>query len=101
MSQDQFLYLDTMGWKTGKRHGIEIWFVGYEEKYYVMSEGREHAHWVQNIMHDPKISFSAGGERFSGTARVVEKDPLVVEIKKLMKKKYGWDDGLIIELARS
>lgn len=52
-------------------------------------------------MHNPKVSVGAGGERFSRTARVVEKDPLVAEIKKLMKKKYGWDDGLIVELARS
>lgn len=100
MSEDQFLYLFTTGWKTGGRHRIEIWFVERGNKYYVMSEEREHAHWVQNIIHNSKISFSAGGGTFAGSGRVIEnKDPAVEEVKKLMKAKYGWDEGLIVELA--
>lgn len=99
MPEDQFLYLATTGWKTGRKHRIEIWFVEYKGSYYVMSEGRERAHWVQNIMRDPKVSFSAGGKGFAGTGRVVEKGPVAAEVKKLMKEKYGWDQGLIVELA--
>jgi len=97
---DQFLYLDTTGWKTGRRHRIEIWFVEHEGKYYIMSEGGERAHWVRNIVHIPKISFSAGGRSFAGAGRVVEdSDPVATGVKKLMKGKYGWDGGLIVELA--
>ncbi|MGI0049218.1 MAG: nitroreductase/quinone reductase family protein [Nitrososphaera sp.] len=99
MPDEQFLYLDTTGWKTGRKHGIEIWFVQYLEKYYVMSEGKEHAHWVQNIVHNPKVSFSVGSRSFSGTAKVIAKGPVAAEVKKLMKAKYGWDSGLIVELA--
>ena len=47
-----FLQLTTKGWKTGQPHKIEIWFVEYENKYYIMSETMERAHWVQNIIHD-------------------------------------------------
>jgi hypothetical protein len=50
----QFLYVTTKGWKTGKQHGIEIWFVQYNKRYYIMSELLERAHWVQNIIHDPR-----------------------------------------------
>jgi hypothetical protein len=100
LSEDQFLYLVTNGWKTACQHRIEIWFVERGNKYYVMSEERERAHWVQNIMHNSKISFSAGGETFAGSGRVIEnKDPAAEEVKKLMKAKYGWDEGLIVELA--
>ena len=100
MSEEQFLYLETTGWKTGRRHRIEIWFVEYDNRYYVMSEGRERAHWVRNIVHDPKISFKVGGEAFAGSGRVVESgDPAAAAVKKLMKAKYGWDGGLIVELA--
>jgi hypothetical protein len=28
----------TIGWKIGKQHKIEIWFVEYTRRYYVMSE---------------------------------------------------------------
>jgi len=96
---EQFLYLDTTGWKSGRRHRIEIWFVEHGGKYYVMSEGGERAHWVRNIMHNPGVSFSVGNKSFSRAAKVVEKGPAAVAVKKLMKEKYGWDDGLVVELA--
>jgi uncharacterized pyridoxamine 5'-phosphate oxidase family protein len=90
LSEDQFLYLATTGWKTGRRHRIEIWFVEYDNRLYMMSEGRERAHWVRNIIHNPKISFSAGDRSFAGAGRVVENsDPLAAGVKKLMKAKYG------------
>jgi deazaflavin-dependent oxidoreductase (nitroreductase family) len=96
---EQFLYLDTTGWKSSRRHRIEIWFVERDGKYYVMSEGCERAHWVQNITHNPKVSFRIESKSFSGAARVVEKGPAAAEAKKLMKEKYGWDAGLVVELA--
>lgn len=96
---EQFLYLETTGWKSGKKHRIEIWFVEDNGKYYVMSEGREQAHWVRNIMRDPKVSFSVAGRSFSGTAKIIEGGPAAGLAKKLMKQKYGWDGGLIVELA--
>jgi len=94
---EQFLYLDTTGWKTGRRHRIEIWFVEHAGKYYVMSEGGERAHWVRNVMHNPKVSFSVAGSSLSGFARVVKEGN--EQVKKLMKEKYGWDSGLIVELS--
>ena len=99
MPEEQFLYLTTTGWKTGRRHRIEIWFVERDSKYYVMSEGKERAHWVQNIVHNSKVSFSVSGRSFSGAAKIIEKGPVALEVKKLMKQKYGWDSGLIVELA--
>jgi deazaflavin-dependent oxidoreductase (nitroreductase family) len=100
-SQPQFLYLDTRGWKTGKKHQIEIWFVEHDDKYYVMSERVERSHWVQNIMHDPKVSFSVSDRKFEGTARIIkpEDEPRSAkEVARLMNAKYRWDGGLIVEL---
>lgn len=101
-SATQFLYLTTLGWKTGKRHQIEIWFVEQKGRYYVLSERKKNAHWVQNIAHAPAVSFSVSGKSSAGIARIVsagnEKE-LSEEISRLMKEKYGWGDGLIVELA--
>lgn len=86
---------------TGKEHQIEIWFVKYEDKYYVISERREKAHWVQNIIHDPKVSFMVGDKKINGNARIVNKDmehKLSLEVSKLMDEKYKWSQGMIIEL---
>ena len=99
MSQPQFLYLKTKGWKTGRQHEIEIWFVDYNDKYYIVSEHREQSHWVKNVLHNPNVSFAMAGREFGGTARAVKEPRLVAEVSKLMDAKYGWSDGLIIELA--
>jgi deazaflavin-dependent oxidoreductase (nitroreductase family) len=97
----QFLYLTTIGWKTGKQHRIEIWFVEYNKRYYLISERQRQAHWVQNIVHNPKVLFTVGHDTFEGTARIVDPDKesnSAAEVLKLMDAKYGWDDGLIVEL---
>ena len=67
-----------------------------------MSEGREKAHWVKNIIHEAKVSFTVDNKAFEGTARVIdqkEEPNLVEEVSRLMSRKYGWDQGLVIELA--
>jgi hypothetical protein len=40
-NEPQFLYLTTIGWKTGNPHEIEIWFVAHDGRYYVVSELHE------------------------------------------------------------
>jgi deazaflavin-dependent oxidoreductase (nitroreductase family) len=101
LSDTQFLYLTTTGWKSAKEHLIEIWFVKNNGKYYVMSERGRSAHWVKNISHDPKILFRINNLIFNGHAKIIEpleKAQLAAQVSELMKAKYGWDQGLIVEL---
>jgi hypothetical protein len=98
-TNSQFLQLTTKGWKTGQSHKIEIWFVEYENKYYIMSETMERAHWIQNIIHDQHVLFTLKNNTFEGTARIIDKykEPkLDAEITELMKIKPV--AGLIVEL---
>ena len=102
MSKSQFLYLTTNGWKSGKEHKIEIWFVEHNKRYYIISERFKDAHWVQNIKHNPKVSFSINENVFYGTARVVDQEKesgLAGEVSKLMNTKYKWSQGLVVELT--
>ncbi len=99
-----YLYLTTTGWKTGKAHRIEIWFVERQAKYYLAAETRDKAHWVQNIRHRSAVMFEVGGQTFHGAGRVIDpaQEPdLAVEIRALMDAKCDWSDGLIVELASS
>jgi deazaflavin-dependent oxidoreductase (nitroreductase family) len=101
LSKSAFLYLITDGWKSGKEHKIEIWFVEYNERYYIISERLEDAHWVRNIQHNPKVSFSINDNVFKGIARIVDKEKeswLAGEVMNLMNMKYKWNQGLLIEL---
>ena len=57
---------------------------------------------VQNILHDPTISFHVDNRAFHGYGRVIEdavETDLINRISQLMDKKYGWSDGLIVELC--
>jgi deazaflavin-dependent oxidoreductase (nitroreductase family) len=99
--QPQFLYLTTIGWKTGRQHKVEIWFVEYDGRYYIISERENNAHWVQNILHNSKVIFSVNNMTFEAAARIVnreEESELAAEVSKLMNTKYGWSKGVIVEL---
>lgn len=101
MSDAQFLYLDTLGWKSGKNHRIEIWYVEFNNKYYIISERGERAHWIQNIRHNPNVKFGISNKIIEGTARVVSpltEADLAAQISKLMDSKYKWSQGSIVEL---
>lgn len=69
-----------------------------------MSKRRYKAHWVQNILHNQKIKFSINNIISEGHAQIISKDntpELASEVQKLMKTKYDWNRGLIIELTIS
>jgi deazaflavin-dependent oxidoreductase (nitroreductase family) len=98
----EFLYLTTTGRKSGEPHEIEIWFVEYEGRYYLVSENRERSHWVQNIVHNSSVSFWVNGQTYQGSGRTVtpQTDPeLAAAVSAKMDEKYGWSEGLIVELS--
>jgi deazaflavin-dependent oxidoreductase (nitroreductase family) len=100
--EPQFIYVTTTGWKTGNPHTIEIWFVAYEGRYYMVSEHYEQSHWVQNIQHNPAVIFRVGAETFQGTGRIVDRSAepeLAAAVSALMDTKYEWSEGLIVELT--
>jgi len=100
---ETFLYLTTRGRVSGLPRTIEIWFVEHAGCYYVVAERREEAQWVKNIQHDPAVRFRIGTRDEAGadalaTARVVRETLLIAEVASRMDAKYGWSDGLIVEI---
>jgi hypothetical protein len=98
----QFLYLTTKGRKTTRQHTIKIWFIEYNTRYYIISERKKASDWVQNIISDPNVSFNVNNKAYKGYARLVDKNKeptLANAVSDLMFEKYGWKDGLIVELT--
>lgn len=100
----QYLYLTTTGWRSGQARKIEIWFTGYQDRYYVISFLFEKGQWVMNLRKNPEVSFRVGDQRFKGSTRVL--DPAIDAetsraVKSLSDQKYGWSDGFEVELNPS
>jgi deazaflavin-dependent oxidoreductase (nitroreductase family) len=100
----QYLYLTTTGRRTGRPRQIEIWFTRRESRLYLVVEHRERAQWVRNLRALPRVTVRLGRRTFPATARVVDgraEPALARAVKTRSEKKYGWGDGLVVELTPS
>jgi deazaflavin-dependent oxidoreductase (nitroreductase family) len=96
------LYLTTIGRKTGLRRQIEIWFVVYRDRFYLFAETGEAAGWVKNIRHNPEVMVSIEEWQIGATARVLDRKAnreLWDTVAAIADGKYGWGDGLPIEIT--
>ena len=99
-----FLYLTTIGRVSGQRREIEIWFTEREGRFYLIAEHGERANWVRNIQAQPQVNVRVGDRQFDATARIVHENrepELAAAVRALSDAKYGWSDGLIVELTPS
>jgi deazaflavin-dependent oxidoreductase (nitroreductase family) len=95
------LYLTTLGRVTGQPREIEIWFTEHGGRFYLVAE-RASANWVRNIQLQPEVKVRVGEAGFNAIARFVHNDGeprLAATVKALFDAKYGWSDGLIVELT--
>ena len=92
---EPFLYLTTVGRRTGRPHRIEIWFAARDGRLYLLAGGRERSDWVRNLQANPWVTVELGDETRVGTARVLEpgtpEDQLA---RELLVAKYGETEDL-------
>lgn len=104
-----YLYLTTIGRKSGNPHRIEIWFTEHNGRHYMLSGGGEESHWVKNIRANASVRFSVGNREDNSaeiseretTARVVvdsAEPDLATAVRAKMQAKYAWSGGLIVEV---
>ena len=100
--EPQYLHLTTTGRRSGLPREIEIWFTQRHGRYYLISEHSEQAHWVRNLSADPRVRWRVGKVTFSGRARALDAGAhagLVRDIQQRSRRKYGWGEGLVVELT--
>jgi deazaflavin-dependent oxidoreductase (nitroreductase family) len=97
----QFLYLTTTGRKTGLPREIEIWFVEANGRLYLLAEHGYKAHWVQNIIANPRVHVRVEDQQWGGLARVLDAhgdSEVYLNARQLSREKYGWGEGLPVEI---
>jgi len=101
IDREQYLYLTTRGRKSGKPRQIEIWFTQRSGRFYIVAEYAT-SQWLQNVRADADVEVRVGTYTFAGRARIVsevEDAALVRAVQDLSKSKYGWGDGVVVELS--
>jgi deazaflavin-dependent oxidoreductase (nitroreductase family) len=97
--ETEFLYLTTIGRRSGRQRQIEIWFTEHDGRYYAIAEHGWEAHWVRNILAEPRVTVRIADQEFAARARVIDAEPeLQQSVEELSEEKYGWGDGLVVEL---
>ena len=98
----KYLYLTTIGRRSGLARRIEIWFTRHAGRYYLVAEHGLKAHWVRNLLVEPAVRARVGRRSFRGRARVVDagsERALIAVIRERSETKYGWGAGLVVEIT--
>ncbi len=86
--------LETVGRTSGRPREIEIWFAADGDRIYLLSGGRDDAHWVRNLRVNPQARIRIASRWFSGTAREIEGHDEEPRARQLLAAKYqGWREG--------
>jgi deazaflavin-dependent oxidoreductase (nitroreductase family) len=99
-TEPAYLYLTTIGRRTGLPREIEIWFTRTNGCYYVIAEYPT-SHWIQNLTTNAQVRVRLGENRFAATARIINPDAqpdLHGTVQQLSRDKYGWGNGMVVEL---
>jgi deazaflavin-dependent oxidoreductase (nitroreductase family) len=101
---ENLLYLTTVGRNTGKFRTIEIWFVSYEGRLYLLAEHGLKAQWVRNIQANPEVRIQIAQHRFRARGRILDDARDRQEwqaVAALSRRKYGWGHGLPVAFDAS
>jgi deazaflavin-dependent oxidoreductase (nitroreductase family) len=102
VDEPPYLYLTTTGRRSGRPREIEIWFTRHAGRYYVIAEHSGRAQWVQNLLAEPRVRWRVVDATLAGHARVVRpatEPALHAAVQASSRDKYGWGDGLVVELT--
>jgi deazaflavin-dependent oxidoreductase (nitroreductase family) len=102
-TETQYLYLTTIGRVTGQPREIEIWFVELNDKLYILAEHFRDAQWIKNIERNTRVRVRLGAQQFEATARVLDNErdrETWLIAQQLSREKYGWGEGLPVEIVR-
>ena len=69
---------------------------------YLFAETGEAANWVKNIRRNPNVTVRIGELHIDATARVLDRHidrKLWDQVAEIANRKYGWGDGLPVEIT--
>ena len=94
--------LTTVGRKTGKEHSVWAKAVTYNNMIY-FSRRNSNSDWLKNAIANPLVKVEFNGEKFSGSAKLVDDDNLARKISSLKytDKARQEESRIILEVSLS
>ena len=94
--------LTTMGRKTGKEHSVWAKAVTYNDMIY-FSRRNPNSDWLKNAIANPIVKVEFNGEKFSGSAKLVDDDDLARKISSLKytDKARQEESRIVLEVSLS
>jgi len=96
-------YLETVGRVTGLPRVVEIWFAAdpVHDRIYILSGGRDQAHWLRNARRHPSVGVRIGGTMFRGRMTEIEGGPDEALARRVVVDKYeGSEPGSLAAWGR-
>ena len=80
-SSGEYLRIESVGRRTGRRHGVLVRFITVDGKIVVFPQNKGNQDWLANVRENPGVSVFWAGKAIQGNARVRNvsglKDPLL------------------------
>ena len=81
--------LTVAGRISGHKTRRPVWFVHEDGKIYLLPVQGSETEWYKNVVKNPTIELSAGGETLTGKAKPITDSARVKEIVAKFRAKYG------------
>jgi deazaflavin-dependent oxidoreductase (nitroreductase family) len=96
-----FMYLTTIGRRSGRPHRIEIWFAAHDGRLYLRAGCRDRSDWVRNLRANPRVTVELAGQTRVGHGRVLEEGTAEDHLScDLLVSKYADDEDDLEEWGR-
>ena len=87
VANEKYIYLTTIGRRTGRPHTVELWFAVAQGNLYLSHEGK-YTDWMKNILSNNRVSFTIKSLNGEGTARIVDGGDAFETGKSALYRKY-------------
>ena len=86
------LQITVKGRRTGKTYTTPVWFVHKKNKIYLLPVSGSDTNWYKNILADPSMTLTVGGESLKVKAKPTDEQERVKETIDMFKAKCGADE---------
>jgi len=89
LERSEEIELTVIGRTTGRKSSRPVWFVLEGDRLYLLPVAGSDSQWFKNVLKNPRITISEGGQAGEFTAEAVRDPEIVASVADKFRKKYG------------